>query len=97
MAAGSSEQDKDGSIEPYPSASTTVRRSCVRAQRLSSASSSAAATSSRCGHASELWHWYSQWPRTVLMHTLAILLNVERGTLPLHLAQLVASHNAHSG
>lgn len=40
--------------------------------------------------ARDLWHLANRLLRTVLMHTLAILLNVDRGNPPLHLAQLVA-------
>jgi DDE family transposase len=40
--------------------------------------------------ARDLWHLGSRLLRTVLMHTLAVLLNVERGNPPLHLAQVVA-------
>ncbi len=40
--------------------------------------------------ARDLWHLGSRLLRKVLMHTVAILLNVDHGNLPLHLAQLVA-------
>lgn len=40
--------------------------------------------------ARDLWHLCSRLLRKVLMHTLAVLLNVERGHPPLHLAQVVA-------
>ena len=40
--------------------------------------------------ARDLWHLCSRLLRTVLMHTLAVLLNVDLGNPPLHLAQLVA-------
>lgn len=40
--------------------------------------------------ARDLWHLSSRLLRTVLMHTLAVLLNVDLGHPPLHLAQLVA-------
>ena len=40
--------------------------------------------------ARDLWHLCSRLLRTVLMHTLVVLLNVERGNPPLHLARLVA-------
>jgi hypothetical protein len=40
--------------------------------------------------ARDLWHLGTRLLRTVLMHTLAVLLNVEVGNPPLHLAQLVA-------
>jgi hypothetical protein len=38
----------------------------------------------------DLWHLCSRLLRKVLMHTLAVLLNVELGNPPLHLARLVA-------
>ena len=41
--------------------------------------------------ARDLWHLSSRLLRKVLMHTLAILLNVELGNPPLQLAQVVAS------
>jgi hypothetical protein len=41
--------------------------------------------------ARDRWHLSNRLLRTVLMHTLAILLNVDLGNPPLHLAQLVAS------
>src|SRR5690348_18347253 len=40
--------------------------------------------------ARDLWHLCNRLLRTVLMHTLAVLLNVDLGNPPLHLAQLVA-------
>jgi DDE family transposase len=40
--------------------------------------------------ARDLWHLCSRLLRKVLMHTLAVLLNVELGYQPLHLAQLVS-------
>lgn len=40
--------------------------------------------------ARDLWHLYSRLLRKVLMRTLAVLLNVELGNPPLHLARLVA-------
>ncbi len=40
--------------------------------------------------ARDLWHLCSRLLRKVLMHTLAVLLNVDLGNPPLHLAQLVA-------
>lgn len=40
--------------------------------------------------ARDRWHLCSRLLRTVLMHTLAVLLNVDLGNPPLHLAQLVA-------
>jgi len=40
--------------------------------------------------ARDLWHVSNRLLRKVLMHTLAVLLNVELGHPPLHLAQLVA-------
>ena len=40
--------------------------------------------------ARDLWHLSNRLLRKVLMHTLAVLLNVELGNPPLHLAQLVA-------
>jgi hypothetical protein len=40
--------------------------------------------------ARDLWHLSNRVLRKVLMHTLAVLLNVEHGYPPLHLAQLVA-------
>lgn len=39
--------------------------------------------------ARDSWHLWSRLLRTVLMHTLAVLLNCQRGTSPLQLAQLV--------
>lgn len=41
--------------------------------------------------ARDLWHLSSRLLRKVLMHTLAVLLNVELGNPPLQLAQVVAS------
>lgn len=41
--------------------------------------------------ARDWWHLSSRLLRTVLMHTLAVLLNVGLGNPPLHLAQVVAS------
>jgi hypothetical protein len=38
-----------------------------------------------------LWHLSNRLLRKVLMHTVSVLLNVEPGYQPLHLAQLVAS------
>jgi hypothetical protein len=50
--------------------------------------------SERCGvtrvWARDLWHLSSRLLRKVLMHTVSILLNVELGYQPLHLAQLVS-------
>src|SRR5690349_653735 len=40
--------------------------------------------------ARDRWHLGNRLLRTVLMHTLAVLLNVDLGNPPLHLAQLVA-------
>ncbi|HEV2461154.1 MAG TPA: IS982 family transposase [Ktedonobacterales bacterium] len=40
--------------------------------------------------ARDLWHLSNRLLRKVLMHTVAVLLNVERGNPPLHLAQVVA-------
>ena len=40
--------------------------------------------------ARDRWHLSSRLLRKVLMHTLAVLLNVELGNLPVQLAQLVA-------
>jgi hypothetical protein len=40
--------------------------------------------------ARDLWHLGSRLLRNVLLHTLAVLLNVDLGNPPLHLAQLVA-------
>jgi hypothetical protein len=40
--------------------------------------------------ARDLWHLGSRLLRKVLLHTLAVLLNVDLGNPPLHLAQLVA-------
>ncbi|HEX9035648.1 MAG TPA: IS982 family transposase [Ktedonobacterales bacterium] len=40
--------------------------------------------------ARDLWHLCSRLLRKVLMHTLVVLLNVELGNPPLHLAQVVA-------
>jgi hypothetical protein len=40
--------------------------------------------------ARDRWHLSNRWLRKVLMHTLAVLLNVDLGNPPLHLAQLVA-------
>jgi hypothetical protein len=40
--------------------------------------------------ARDLWHLCSRLLRTVLMHTLAVLLNAEHDNPPLHLARLVA-------
>jgi len=39
--------------------------------------------------ARDLWHLCSRLLRTVLMHTLAVLLSVDLGNPPLHLARLV--------
>lgn len=41
--------------------------------------------------ARDLWHLSNRLLRKVLMHTIAILLNVDLGNPPLHLAQVVAS------
>jgi hypothetical protein len=41
--------------------------------------------------ARDLWHLSSRLLRKVLMHTAAVLLNVDLGNPPLHLAQVVAS------
>lgn len=40
--------------------------------------------------AGDLWHLGSRLLRKVLLHTLAVLLNVDLGNPPLHLAQLIA-------
>ncbi len=40
--------------------------------------------------ARDWWHLCSRLLRKVLMHTVAVLLNIERGNPPLHLARLVA-------
>ncbi len=40
--------------------------------------------------ARDLWHLCNRLLRKVLMHTVAVLLNVARGNPPLHLARLVA-------
>ena len=40
--------------------------------------------------ARDLWHLGNRLLRKVLMHTVAVLLNVDRGHPPLHLARLVA-------
>jgi hypothetical protein len=40
--------------------------------------------------ARDVWHLGNRLLRKVLIHTLAILLNVDLGNPPLHLAQLVA-------
>ena len=40
--------------------------------------------------ARDLWHLGNRLLRKVLMHTLAVLLNIDLGNPPLHLAQLVA-------
>ena len=40
--------------------------------------------------ARDWWHLCSRLLRKVLLHTLGVLLNVELGNPPLHLAQLVA-------
>ena len=40
--------------------------------------------------ARDLWHLCNRLLRKVLMHTVAVLLNVERSNPPLHLAQVVA-------
>jgi hypothetical protein len=41
--------------------------------------------------ARDVWHLSKRLLRKVLMHTLAVLLNLDLGRQPLHLAQLVAS------
>ncbi len=41
--------------------------------------------------ARDLWHLSNRLLRKVLMHTLAVLFNVELGNPPLHLARVVAS------
>jgi hypothetical protein len=40
--------------------------------------------------ARDTWHLGSRLLRKMLMHTMAILLTLDRGYQPLHLAQLVA-------
>lgn len=49
----------------------------------------------RCGvkrlWARDLWHFSNRLLRKVLMHTLAVLFNIERGNPPLQLARVVAS------
>ena len=61
---------------------------CAIASARSSASSLTAATSSGSGR--DPWHLCSWLLRQVLMHTVAVLLDVDLGNPPPHLARLVA-------
>jgi hypothetical protein len=75
--------------DPHPRWSTLLRRVCDRIDTVFGQ------LSERCGvrrvWARDLWHLSNRLLRKVLMHTLAVLFNLDLGRQPLHLAQLVAS------